>query len=139
TFVEAGGKLVIRDSNDTSACPGDERSYSPLGLPFGSTAPPDRNAPAGVQLVADTPLASRDPASPYYVDTTTLSAAPYSAGDAGYVVAGNLCASLTVAGPSGERRVVRGWMNAGRGSVVYDGWDVGDGRKANAPLAKRLW
>ncbi|HEY7063847.1 MAG TPA: hypothetical protein VII06_20380 [Chloroflexota bacterium] len=138
-FVEAGGKLVLRDSNDSSACPGDDRTYAPLGLPFGSTAPPDHNAPAAVQLVTDSPLASRDPASPFYVDTTALSAAPYSAGDAGYVPAGALCASLTAVSAEGERRVIRGWMNVGRGMIIYDGWDVGDGRKTNAPLARRLW
>jgi hypothetical protein len=139
-FVEAGGKLVLRDSNDSGACPGDDRAYGALGLSFTSTAPPDHNAPAGVQVVADSPLASADPNSPYFLDAGALSTAPYSAGDASYVTAaGALCASLVVAGPTGEQRVVRGWTNVGKGVVVYDGWDVGDGRKANAPLAKRLW
>ena len=138
-FVATGGKLVLRDSNDASVCP-DDRSYAALGLSFGTTAPPDHNAPASVQVAAESPLASRDPTSPYFLDAGTLSAAPYSAGDASYVSgASALCASLVVSGPGGEQRVVRGWVNVGKGTVVYDGWDVGDGRKADAPLAKRLW
>src|SRR5579883_2343194 len=139
-FVTTGGKLVLRDSNDAGVCPGDDRSYAALGLPFGTAAPPDRNAPAPVQVVAESPLASADPGSPYFVDPAALSAAPYSAGDAGYVTgASGVCASLVVAGAAGEQRVVRGWANVGAGTVVYDGWDTGDGRKANAPLAKHLW
>jgi len=138
-FVATGGKLVLRDSNDAGTC-ADERSYSALDLPFVSTAPPDRNAPAAVQVAVESALASRDPTSPSYVDAAALSAAPYSAGDASYVTSPTaLCASLVVTGPGGEPRVVRGWANVGKGSVVYDGWDVGDGRKTNAPLAKRLW
>ena len=140
SFVEAGGKLVLRDSNDAGACPDGERSYTALGVGFASAEPPDSNAPAPVQIAAESALASRDPTSPYFLDAGALSAAPYSAGDASYVVGSSaLCASLLVAGPNGEQRTVRGWNSVGKGVVIFDGWDVGDGRKANAPLAKRLW
>jgi hypothetical protein len=139
-FIETGGKLILRDSNDAGACSGSERSYAALGLGFTSAEPPDQNAPAAVQIAADTALGSRDPASPYFLDAAALSAAPYSAGDASYVVGGSgVCASLVAAGPGGEQRVVRGWTTLQKGVVIYDGWDVGDGRKANAPLARRLW
>jgi hypothetical protein len=139
-FVEAGGKLILRDSNDAGACPGDARNYTALGLPLTSTEPPDQNAPAPVQIAADSPLGSRDPASPHFLDAVALSAAPYSASDASYVGGpAAICASLVVSGPGGEQRIVRGWTSIGRGVVIYDGWDVGDGRKANAPLARRLW
>lgn len=138
SFVQSGGKLVLRDSNDAGTC-SDDRDYAPLALPLRTTAPPDRNAPALVRLAGESPLASGVSGSPYAVDLTALSASPYSASDASYLVgSGSVCPSLEVVDRDGTPRVVRGWLNAGLGSVVYDGWDVGDGRKANAPLAQRL-
>jgi hypothetical protein len=140
-FVASGGKLVLRDSNDASTCPSDDRDYRLLGLGLFTTAPPDGNAAGPVRLVADGPLGSSLPGSPYYLDTQALSTAPYSAADAGYLVDGGggaMCPSLVV--ELGEaRRVVRGWTNLGSGTVVFDGWDSGDGLKTNAPLAQRLF
>src|SRR5262249_23663998 len=49
-FVESGGKLILRDSNDTAQCPSDDRDYSPLALPLRTTAPPDSNGTARVHL-----------------------------------------------------------------------------------------
>lgn len=140
-FVESGGKLVLRDSTDAASCPGDERDYGVLGVPLRSRAPPDTNAPAPVRLGAESALASADPASPAYLDLAALSARPYSAADASYLLsdAGGACPSLVVTAPDGSARVVRAWLPLGAGVVIYDGWDSGDSLKAEAALAHRLW
>src|SRR5262249_4484977 len=128
------------DSNDTAQCPSDDRDYSPLALPLRTTAPPDSNGTARVHLLAEGPLGSSDPASPYFLDVGALSASPYSAADAGYFLPSSAaCGSLMVTTRDGDRRTVRGWVNVARGTVVFDGWDSGDGNKANALLARFLW
>ncbi len=57
-FVERGGKLILRDSNDSAACLSDARDYRFLAPLLQTTAPPDRNAPALVHLASESPLGS---------------------------------------------------------------------------------
>ncbi len=124
-WFQAGGRKLI--GMDSDACP--PVDYSTLTPFTWSTSNPGRqgakNAP--VAFVANTPLGSNDPASPYFVDLGKLSADSDS-GDTHVATSHSpeLCAVATatnVQGVTGPAELYA-YAAAGRSLLIFAGWDL---------------
>ena len=75
-FVDAGGKLVIWDSECTNT------DYSQFFLPFTTNNPGARGATGTLTIVEENTLSNSDPGSPSYLDVALIGSRTDAAGDA---------------------------------------------------------
>lgn len=125
-WVEAGGKLVIWDSDAVE--PNAPWDYSWLPYPFTSSVPGQQGATGlGLEITQDTVLASRDPNSPYYVDTKELNDFTDAVGDANVMLipedAPGWIHVMYATNILGQRGPVLSYAPYGNGVIVYSGLD----------------
>lgn len=124
-FVDAGGKLIIYDSDATSG-----EDYSWLIRPF-STSPPCPNCGitgGTLTVVENNTLSSNDPASPDYVNTAEIPPATDAVGDANVVATSDAAWFGDMGAANGRGQA--GWVHSyatspsGHGLVIYNGLDT---------------
>jgi uncharacterized repeat protein (TIGR01451 family) len=144
-WVNAGGKLVITDSEDPYPNTWD---YTWLPAPFATAVPGAQGASGKLFDVEENQISKIDTTSPFYIDNLTLSSGTDAVGDANiftsYVPSDwcvDMIADNVLAIPPGPTVVYT--KGAGDGIVIYDGldWDYagsGTGYSGNGQWIKKI-
>ncbi|ADU47326.1 hypothetical protein Intca_0790 [Intrasporangium calvum DSM 43043] len=121
-FVQAGGKLIIWDSECTST------DYSKFALPFKTSNPGAAGASGTLTDVENNTLSSTDPQSPLYVDTVAVSTGTDAVGDANVFTTydPNWFVDLKATNVLGVNGPAHAYAKLGQGLVIYSGLDKDD-------------
>lgn len=118
-FVEAGGKLVIYDSE----CPAQD--YSWLPYTFNTNNPGAMGASGTLNIVENNPLSSSDTSSPYFIDTYILGHNSDAVGDMNVMITynANWCLDMSVTNVRLVTGPVHTYARYGNGLIIYNGMD----------------
>jgi hypothetical protein len=134
-WMTAGGKLLIADADRCT--PG--VNYDWLPHSFSTDNPGAQGNHNGrLDIVADTPLGSRDSQSSQLIDAAAY-ARDADSGDANVMVTRDpaYCATAVATNLRGKRGAVQAYAQEGRGLIVYNGLDLD--QATSEPNLKRLW
>jgi hypothetical protein len=123
-FVNAGGKLLIYDSDACGTTPVD---YSWLPFPFSTNSPGQSGSYGGtLTIVEQDALASSNPANPAFVNTSLITQDTDAVGDANVMETKDLhwCASMSGTNVNNFTGFVRAYAMFGTGIFIYNGMDT---------------
>ena len=120
-WVAAGHKLIIQDSDFCSAAP----VYDFLPYRFAAINPGAFGAKGEAGVLENSMLASRDPASRFFIDTDKWRSGPNDLGDSGIIVEhdAHWCGALWAKNRLKKNGFAVAYARHGRGLIIYDGFD----------------
>jgi hypothetical protein len=120
SFVQAGGKLIIYDSE----CPPND--YSWLPFPFTTANPGQMGGYGTLTIVENNTLSSNDPLDPYYIDAPNLGSETDAVGDMNVMTTrdSHWCLDMEGTNVADQTGPVHVYARYGSGLIIYNGLDV---------------
>jgi hypothetical protein len=124
SWVDAGGKLIIYDSDGTYS-----NDYSWFIRPFATNSPGQTGSLGGVlTVVEENTLSSANSASPYYINTAEIAASTDAVGDANVFTSQdpNWFADMVATNVNNVTGYVHAYAEtpSGQGLIIYNGMDI---------------
>lgn len=119
-FVDAGGKLIIYDSECSS------QDYSWLPYPFTTANPGALGASGALTIVENNVLSSDNSADPSYIDASVLASQTDAIGDMNVMTTqdANWCLDMSGTNALSVTGPVQTYARYGAGLLIYNGMDV---------------